>query len=83
MERTVMSSAREGVKEKPLATPTAGRSLPIGAALVSGGANFSVFSRSAEWIELLFFDGDDTRRSSILDPIKKQQLDPLRTSRED
>ena len=64
-----MSSAREGVKEKPLATPTAGRSLPIGAALVSGGANFSVFSRSAEWIELLFFDGVEDARPSRVIPI--------------
>ena len=52
-----MSSAREGVREKPLPAPTTGRSFPIGATLVTGGANFSVFSRSAASIELLLFDG--------------------------
>jgi hypothetical protein len=31
-----------------------------------------------EWI-----DGDDTRGASILDPIKKQQFNPLCTPRED
>ena len=69
MERTAMSSAREGVMEKPLPAPTTGRSLPIGATLVSGGANFSVFSRSAEWIELLFFDRVEDARPSRVIPI--------------
>ena len=69
MERTVMSSAREGVKENPHTAPTTGRSLPIGATLVSGGANFSVFSRSAEWIELLFFDRVEDARPSRVIPI--------------
>ena len=69
MERTAMSSAREGVKENPHAAPTTGRSLPIGATLVSGGANFSVFSRSAEWIELLFFDRVEDARPSRVIPI--------------
>src|ERR1700751_6486305 len=72
MERTAMSSAREGVREKPLPATTTGRSLPIGATLVSGGANFSVFSRGAERIELLFFDRVEDARPSRGIPI-----DPL------
>jgi isoamylase len=34
----------------------AGRSFPLGATIVSGGVNFSVFSRQANRIELLLFD---------------------------
>ncbi|HET8549644.1 MAG TPA: isoamylase, partial [Bryobacteraceae bacterium] len=50
----------------------AGRSHPLGATLVAGGANFSVFSRSADSIELLFFDRVDDSRPSRVIPI-----DPL------
>ena len=46
-----------------------GSSHPIGATLVSGGANFSVFSRSAARIELLFFDRVDDARPSRVIPI--------------
>ena len=54
------------------ATPTAGHSYPLGATLVRGGANFSVFSRSAAKIELLFFDRADDPHPSRVIPI-----DPL------
>ena len=67
-----MSSARQGVMEKPLSAPTSGRSFPIGATLVTGGANFSIFSRSAASIELLFFDRVEDARPSRVIPI-----DPL------
>jgi isoamylase len=60
------------VLENPAAAPTTGRSLPIGATLVPGGANFSVFSRSATGIELLFFDRVGDARPSRVIPI-----DPL------
>jgi isoamylase len=49
----------------------AGSSNPLGAALTRGGANFSLFSRSASSVELVFFDrADDSQPSwSIeLDP---------------
>ena len=46
-----------------------GRSFPIGATLVPGGANFSIFSRSAAAIELLFFDRVDDARPSRVIPI--------------
>ena len=52
-----------------LAAPTTGRSFPIGATLVPGGANFSIFSRSAAKIELLFFDRVDDARPSRVIPI--------------
>ena len=58
--------------EKTLPASTTGRSFPVGATLVSGGANFSVFSRSAAGISLLFFDRVDDSRPSRVIPI-----DPL------
>jgi glycogen operon protein len=36
-----------------------GRSSPLGATVLPGGVNFSVFSRSATGVELLFFDRED------------------------
>ena len=58
--------------EKPPPASTTGRSFPVGATLVSGGANFSVFSRSAAGISLLLFDRVDDSRPSRVIPI-----DPL------
>ena len=54
---------------KTLAAPATGRSFPIGATLVAGGANFSVFSRSAAGIELLLFDRVEDARPSRVIPI--------------
>jgi isoamylase len=48
-----------------------GRSSPIGATVDAGGVNFSVFSRSANAVELLLFDGADDphpARTIPLDP---------------
>jgi glycogen operon protein len=64
-----MSSARKGVTEKAPPAPATGRSFPIGATLAGGGANFSVFSRNAARIELLFFDRVDDARPSRVIPI--------------
>ena len=45
-----------------------GRSFPLGASLVAGGANFSVFSKRASAVQLLLFDGvDDERPSRVID----------------
>jgi len=63
---------QQTVVQPPLAPPTTGRSFPIGATLVDGGANFSIFSRSAAGIELSFFDREDDARPSRVIPI-----DPL------
>jgi glycogen operon protein len=41
-----------------------GRSAPLGATLVRGGANFSVFSRSASLVELVLFDRANDARPS-------------------
>jgi isoamylase len=44
-----------------------GRSSPLGATVVPGGANFSLFSRSASAVELLLFDReDDTRPARVI-----------------
>jgi glycogen operon protein len=49
-----------------------GLSYPLGATVMAGGVNFSVFSREASSLELLFFDKeDDTRPSRIF------SIDPL------
>src|ERR1044071_3626850 len=46
-----------------------GRSFPLGARVVPGGGNFSVYSRSASAIDLLLFDRDDDTRPSRVVPI--------------
>src|SRR5271166_3625149 len=55
--------------ENLVAVPHTGRSYPLGATLIAGGANFSVFSRSAAGIDLLFFDREDDARPSRVIPI--------------
>ncbi len=57
---------------KQLTAPATGRSFPIGATLINGGTNFSIFSRTAASIELLLFDNVDDARPSCVIPI-----DPL------
>jgi glycogen operon protein len=50
---------------------TPGRPSPLGATVADGGTNFSLFSRTATGVELLFFDrGDDARPGRVvpLDP---------------
>jgi len=65
----MMRYEQEAVVQSSPAAPTAGRSFPLGAALVPGGANFSIFSRSAARVELLFFDHVDDARPSRVIPI--------------
>ncbi|HMK30165.1 MAG TPA: hypothetical protein VK473_10810, partial [Terriglobales bacterium] len=55
--------------QKPLPAATTGHSSPLGATLVSGGVNFSVFSRSAASLELLLFDGVEDPRASRAIPM--------------
>ena len=43
---------------------TSGKSYPLGATLLDGGVNFSVFSKSALQVELLLFDDADAPRPS-------------------
>jgi glycogen operon protein len=56
-------------RESLVGTPAAGRGYPLGATLEAGGANFSVYSRSAARIELLFLDRVDDARPSRIIPI--------------
>src|SRR6478672_13754179 len=61
------------ILESPACTAVEGigRCAPLGATVVAGGINFSVFSRSASAVELLFFDhADDSRpaRAIAIDP---------------
>jgi isoamylase len=56
-----------------LADTAAGRSSPLGATVVPGGVNFSVYSRSASAVDLLLFDrADDSRPSRVIpiDPVE-------------
>src|SRR5579864_7462576 len=48
-----------------------GQSDPLGATVVSGGVNFSIFSRGASSVELLFFDRVEDGR-----PARVIQIDP-------
>jgi len=52
-----------------LADTATGRSAPLGASVVPGGVNFSVYSRSASAVDLLLFDRDDDSRPSRVIPI--------------
>jgi len=52
----------------PFVTP--GQSSPLGATVADGGVNFSLFSRSATGVELLFFDREDDTR-----PVRVVHLD--------
>jgi len=51
---------------------TTGRSSPLGATVADGGANFSLFSRTAAGVELLFFD-----REGDAVPSRVVRLDPV------
>ncbi len=50
----------------------AGKSFPLGATVVENGVNFSLFSRTATGVELLFFDRDEDDTPSCV-----VQLDPV------
>jgi glycogen operon protein len=63
---------QQAVVQAPLAAPMNGCTFPLGATMARGGANFSLFSRSAARIELLFFHRVDDARPSLVIP-----LDPL------
>jgi glycogen operon protein len=52
-------------------TSAAGRAWPLGASIVPGGVNFSLFSRTATGVELVFFDREDDAR-----PSRVVRLDP-------
>src|SRR5262245_18767786 len=53
---SVLGALPPGKETKPM---TSGRSAPLGPTIVDGGVNFSIFSRNAAGVDLLFFDGED------------------------
>jgi glycogen operon protein len=59
----------------PKGAVSAGRSSPLGATVVPGGVNFSVFSRNATGVELLLFDREDDPKPSRvvkIDPVQNR-----------
>ena len=64
--------AQRSSKGSAGAAPSAGRSAPLGATVGVGGVNFSLYSRDASGIELLFFDREDDAR-----PIQVIPFDPF------
>jgi isoamylase len=69
-ERTVISTTVRGLTAGA-ATAPAGRSFPLGATVLPGGINFSVFSRQATRVELLLFDD-----AASTQPTRVIDLDP-------
>ena len=53
--------------------PTGGKSAPLGATPSPGGVNFSLFSRYASAVELLFFEAEDSKQ-----PARVIRLDSFR-----
>jgi hypothetical protein len=51
--------AEEEMSARANAVESTGRSAPLRATVVPGGVNFSVYSRDASGVELLFFDRED------------------------
>ena len=51
--------------------PAIGRSNPLGASIVDGGTNFSLFSRAATGVQLLLFDHEDDAK-----PARTLRIDP-------
>jgi glycogen operon protein len=47
------------------------RSSPLGVTVIDGGVNFSLFSRNATGVQLLFFDRDDAQPARVI------RIDPL------
>jgi len=71
-----MSALEDSLWEPPIFVAESpagcGRSHPLGATLIHGGANFSLYSRSASGVELLLFDHDDDGR-----PARTMHFDPV------
>lgn len=68
-----MTIAPESACPAPASVPavTIGRSSPLGAAVVEEGVNFSLYSRTATGVELVFFDREDAAA-----PTRVVRLDP-------
>jgi glycogen operon protein len=62
-----LQEKKASVKAKSV--DTTGRSHPLGATPLSGGVNFSIYSRDASNVDLLLFDREDDRRPTRIIPI--------------
>src|SRR5262249_27366491 len=71
-ETTAGGTLAQGTHQ-PIMKPTVslGQSAPLGSTVCEGGVNFSLFSREASSVELLFFDREDQAR-----PARVIQIDP-------
>ena len=67
---TAAGAARAAAPSPQIA---AGAPAPLGATVVPGGVNFSVFSRSATLVELLLFDETAAARPSRVIPLEPRQ----------
>jgi len=56
LESSVVAKKTVFVRDRDVSR---GNSTPLGATVAPGGVNFSIFSRSASGVELLFFDSED------------------------
>jgi isoamylase len=66
-----VTAAAERIAARDAAVEEHGLSFPLGATIVPGGANFSVYSREASSVDLLLFDGEDDAG-----PARVLSLDP-------
>ncbi len=66
---TATSGAQRIHQEVTAPAPNIGRSAPLGATVGRGGVNFSLYSRDASEIELLFFDYEDDERPARVIPL--------------
>ena len=69
---TAAAAARRAPEAVTAPIAKAGRSSPLGPTVYSGGVNFSLYSRDALRVDLLFFDREDDNRPSrtiSLDPV--------------
>jgi isoamylase len=72
--KDVLAAVADPAAQRPAALSAAhiGRSAPLGAKVGSAGVNFSLFSRDATGVDLLFFDREDDAR-----PSRAISLDPF------
>ena len=69
------AQAAKGSSAQAKSAESIGRSSPLGATVVPGGVNFSIFSRNASGVELVYFDReDDAQPAQVipLDPAKNR-----------
>jgi glycogen operon protein len=64
--------ATKDMATAPIGVEGVGRSAPLGPTVLPGGVNFSVFSKNATGVELVFFDREDDPR-----PERVVTIDPV------